>query len=507
LLPGTRTDAEAMQKVLRGAELESAVCRDLRALCSRMRDGVAAAVIAQEVIQNDLDACLARILSEQPEWSDVPIIVLTPPSGDVLPEVINLAAQHNVVLVQRPAQLATFVSTVNAAMRDRKRQYRVRDHLEDQRQHSIALTEADRRKDEFLAILAHELRNPLAPLRTGIDCLLVDAAASGQDILPLMSRQVNHMVRLIDDLLDISRISRGKLSLRIARVQLSEIIHSAIETARAHIEGSHHRLQVSLPASSVWLQADADRLSQVFANLLNNSAKYMEPGGDIHLLAEVRGETAIVRVRDTGIGIPADMLTSVFGMFTQVGSSLERSRGGLGIGLTLVKNLVAMHGGHISASSPGLGHGSEFIVELPICGDRQSDPVPDRSAAYAGRPLRIVIADDNVDGALLLAGLLTRMGQQTEVVHNGVQAVEVIRGSLPDVAIVDIGMPGLNGYEVADRIRRDPSSDEVYLAALTGWGSEEDRRKALAAGFDSHLVKPVVTATLVELLEIVGKRL
>jgi signal transduction histidine kinase/ActR/RegA family two-component response regulator len=509
LLPGTRADGAAIERVFRGADIVGIVCRTMGDLCRHMDDGFAAAVVAQEAIQDDLDGCFGTALSKQPDWSDVPIIVLTPANGDVHPEVVELASRRNVVLVQRPAQLATFLSTVKAAIRDRRRQYRVRDYLEEERQHSAALAEADRRKDEFLAILAHELRNPLAPLRTGIDCLLVDAPESGkgdQDILPLMSRQVNHMVRLIDDLLDVSRISRGQLSLRRKRVELSTIVQSAVETARIHIEGSHHRLQVSLPATPVWLDADADRLAQVFSNLLNNSAKYMEPGGSIHLLAEVQSQRAFVRVRDTGVGIPPDMLTNVFGMFTQVGSSLERSRGGLGIGLTLVKSLVDMHGGSIVATSAGLGHGSEFCVELPVCDNHQSERLISSGAVYRGRPLRVLIADDNIDGAFLLAGLLKRLGQTTEVVHNGLRAIEAISRLPPDVAILDIGMPGLNGYEVADRIRRHPQSKGLYLAALTGWGSDADRRKAIAAGFDTHLVKPVVMAVLVNLLETVAGR-
>ena len=505
ILPTTTRDGEAIQRLFRGAEIQSLICENLRSLCNQMSHGLAGMIVAQEILQGDVGSYLKTALDSQPSWSDIPVIVLSPRGPDVTGDLADLALRHNLLFVQRPAELRTFLSTVKSVIRDRRRQYIVRDQLLKQHQHANELATADRRKDEFLAVLAHELRNPLSPIRTGIDCLLVgevDEQVSRQDILPMMSRQVNQMVRLIDDLLDVSRISRGKLQLQKTRIELSDVIRSAIETARSQIESAQHDLHVTLPGIPVWLNGDAVRLAQVFSNLLNNSAKYTDPGGRIELRAEAQGNHIEIAVSDTGVGIPVDMLDSIFDMFTQVGSSLERSRGGLGLGLTLVKKLVELHGGTITAASNGLGQGSQFTVTLPVADAQQSTRATEQVPTYSGRPLRIVIADDNVDAAATLAGLLKRLGHSADVVHDGQSAVDAVDRLRPDVAIIDIGMPVLNGYEVAAQLRAClPAGHRVYLAALTGWGQEDARHKAVTAGFDTHLVKPISAATLVTVLQ------
>jgi PAS domain S-box-containing protein len=373
----------------------------------------------------------------------------------------------------------------------------------DRKKAEEALKEADRRKDEFLATLAHELRNPLAPLRNGLQVMKLtgDQGGAVEQARRMMERQLGQMVRLIDDLLDVSRISRGKLDLRTERAELAQVVQHAVETSRPLVEACGHTLRVHLPAEPVYVDGDVTRLAQVFANLLNNAAKYTDPGGRLWLTVGREGPDAVVRVRDTGVGIPADMLTRVFEMFTQVDRSLERAQGGLGIGLSLVKGLVEKHGGSVAAHSDGPGRGSEFVVRLPAAvrapaEGRAAPPHPGDGAG--GR--RILVVDDNRDAAASLATLLGVMGNQTRTGHDGLQALEVGEAFRPEVIFLDIGMPRLNGYEAARRIRQSAWGAGVVLVALTGWGQEDDRRRSHEAGFNFHLVKPVEPAALEALL-------
>ncbi len=368
-----------------------------------------------------------------------------------------------------------------------------------------ALRDADRRKDEFLATLAHELRNPLAPVRTGLQILKVAGGTEkGAKALAMMERQVAHMVRLVDDLMDVSRITRGKVDLRRQRIDLRAALDSALETSRPLIEAAGHEFAVRLPDGPLALDADPTRLAQVFANLLNNAAKYTPEGGRLELAVEREGGEAVVRVSDTGVGIPADMLPKVFDMFTQVGRSIDRSQGGLGIGLTLVRRLVEMHGGTAAADSPGPGAGSTFTVRLPLAragGGPAAGEATDggRADGAAGR-LRVLVVDDNVDGAESLAMLLQMTGHESVTAHTGPTALTAAAFFRPDLVFLDIGLPGLNGYEVAARLRATPGPVRPLLVALTGWGSEEDRRQSRAAGFDHHLTKPVDAAEVARLL-------
>jgi PAS domain S-box-containing protein len=367
------------------------------------------------------------------------------------------------------------------------------------------LRQADRRKDDFLATLAHELRNPLAPLRTGLQVMKL---ASGnteavEQARGMMERQMAVMVRLIDDLLDVSRITRGKLELRKQQVELASVVQSAVEASRPFIEGAGHRLTVSLPPEPVLLNADPTRLAQVFGNLLNNAAKYMDRGGQIILTARHRTGEVAVSVLDTGIGIAAEHLPRLFEMFSQLKTALERSQGGLGIGLSLVKGLVEMHGGTVEARSEGPGKGSEFIVRLPVAGDRLApEPQePGRGEQPAARHRRrILVADDNRDAADSLTMLLRIGGHEVHAVHDGEEAVDAAAWFRPDLALLDIGMPKLNGFEAARRIREQPWGGGMTLVAVTGWGQEEDKRRATEAGFDLHLIKPVDPAALEKVL-------
>ena len=354
----------------------------------------------------------------------------------------------------------------------------------------------DRRKDEFIALLAHELRNPLAPLRNGLQVMRLaarDANAIAQ-ARAMMDRQLGHMVRLIDDLLDISRINQNKMELRRARVLLADVVSSAVETARPAVEAAGHELILSLPQRPVFLDADLTRLAQVFSNLLTNSAKYTEQGGRIWLTAELRAGEVVVSVRDTGIGIPAESLHAIFDMFSQVDRSIERSTGGLGIGLALVKGLVEMHGGRVTAVSAGQGKGSTFTVMLPLlrvqAGSPALAPSADGQAGHAPKR-RILVVDDNRDGADSLAMMLRLMDNDVRTANDGVAAVETAEQFRPEIILMDVGMPRLNGLDATRRIREQPWAKGTVIIALTGWGQENDRDRSREAGCDGHLVKPV----------------
>lgn len=388
--------------------------------------------------------------------------------------------------------------------------------ITDRKSAEEALREADRRKDEFLATLAHELRNPLAPIRNALH--IMQRADGDLDKIDqarqTMERQVQQLTRLVDDLLDVSRITRGKIELRKERVMLVQVLERAIETSLPVIEASGHQLSASLPKEFLWIEADVTRLAQVISNLLNNAAKYTREEGRISLVASLENDQAAVRVRDNGIGIPKEMLSNIFEVFTQVDTSLERAQGGLGIGLTIVKQLVEMHGGTIEAHSEGPGRGSEFVVRLPVVKPPKgvkapvaghfSYPPPVKVGKKGNKspgPLRILVVDDNKDAAGSLAELLHISGHEVRVSHDGPQALQEAQKFLPQVLLLDIGLPGMNGYEVARKMRELPLLQNALLIAQTGWGQEEDRRRSKEAGFKYHLVKPVDPDVLLDILD------
>ncbi|HVF35422.1 MAG TPA: PAS domain S-box protein, partial [Candidatus Saccharimonadia bacterium] len=374
-----------------------------------------------------------------------------------------------------------------------------------------ALRDADRRKDEFLATLAHELRNPLAPIRNALEILRLsgDSPKSVQHVRELMERQVHHLVRLVDDLLDVSRVMRGKIELRRERIGLASVVERAVETARPLLDAQSHALEVALPPEPLELDADPIRLSQVFANLLSNAAKYTDREGHVSLTAVGEGADIVVRVRDDGIGIAPEMLPQLFDLLVQADHAAMRSQGGLGIGLTLVKNLVEMHGGEVSAHSAGLGRGAEFVVRLPLArtiADSAGANANDRGKRAASQPHRILVVDDNRDAAESLAELLRLQGSDVRVAHDGATAIDAAAEFAPDLVLLDLGMPGMDGYDVARTIRSDPRTAGAYIAALTGWGQPEDRRRTAEAGFDVHLVKPLEPESLDRVLAGVPRR-
>jgi PAS domain S-box-containing protein len=386
-------------------------------------------------------------------------------------------------------------------VRDVTQRRQLEDHL---RKMAADLSEVDRRKNEFLATLAHELRNPLAPLSSMLE-ILKRTCGDGEVVtqaVETMERQLGQLVRLVDDLLDLNRITHNRLELRMGSIELVSIVRQAVQACQPIAASSGHDLQLHAPRDTIHLQGDPVRLSQVFGNLLSNSCKYTDPGGTISVTIERRGANAFVIVRDNGSGIPSDKLQSIFEMFRQIDRPLEKSQGGLGIGLTLVKRLVEMHSGSIEARSAGEGHGSEFVVQLPTGARSPEAEIAEPSAgAEPTRPRRILVIDDNRDAASSLTLLLQISGNEVYMAHDGASGLKAIEKHRPEVVFLDIGLPGMSGYEVCRRLRESPWGKKILVVALTGWGQEEDRRKSQEAGFDGHLVKPVDYAVLVRLLD------
>ena len=502
-LPPTRKDAILARAVLGDAGIDCEICADLGGVARELEQGAAALLLAEEAIGEGKEP-LAGIIAKQPPWSDLPVLVLAQQGVDSA--AISEATQTlgNVILLERPIRIAALANAVRSALRARDRQYLTRAHLLERDHAARALEEADRRKDEFLATLAHELRNPLAPIRNSIHILRLTAADEPfANLYEIMERQVSYMVRLVDDLLEVSRITRGKIDLRKERVELATVIHAAIETTRPLIESGRHELTIELTQEPLFLEADPVRLAQIFANLLNNAAKYTDEGGHIWITVSCEQGAAVVAVRDNGVGIPAASLPRVFDMFMQ--GAARRGEGGLGIGLTLARTLAEMHGGGIEARSAGTGHGSEFVVRLPVSAPTGPAPLdvarPDAVAVQG--PTRILVADDSRDAADSLRALLELLGAQVRVAYDGPTALNAFSSYRPEVVLLDIGMPGMDGLEVARRIRQRPESRDVTLIALTGWGQEKDRHNSAAAGFNHHLVKPVDFEALQELLKAV----
>jgi signal transduction histidine kinase/CheY-like chemotaxis protein len=379
--------------------------------------------------------------------------------------------------------------------------------LEEVEARSHELREADRRKDEFLATLAHELRNPLAPIRHAVRLLESSEITQGQRrwAREVISRQVQRMALLLDDLLDVSRITRGRLDLKFETVELKSLVRAAVETVRPLLDAKQHALSIEVPDESTTLNVDPLRLSQSLSNLLTNAAKYTDPGGQISLKVRLQPDELSISVKDNGIGFDAQSFGEMFTMFAQVKSSIDRAEGGLGIGLALVKGLIALHGGTVEAMSPGLGRGSEFVIHLPnsvvVAPGEPADASGRAPIAAAGnRQLKVVVADDNRDAADSMAMILRLNGHEVWVAHSGEEAMQIARQNLPAVMILDIGMPGLSGYEVAAAVRRETWGRDVLLLAVTGWGQAGDKDKAKAAGFDHHLTKPVELDQVEQLL-------
>ena len=497
----TSKDASVTRKLLSSNGIFVAICPTFDALIQELKLGAAAILLPEEAVSLEHNTTLRGILADQPPWSDLPVLILTKRGADstALNEVVRTFG--NVTLLERPVRAATLLSAVQTAIRSRERQYQIRGHLADRARAEESLRIVDQRKDEFLATLGHELRNPLAPLLTGLELLKLAGVKDPTALkaTAVMERQIGHLLRLVDDLLEISRITRGVIELQSEPLDLASIVRSAVDTSRPAVDAAQHELTVDVPNESIVVTGDAVRLTQVFANLLINAAKYTNAGGHIWVTVRKEDERALVSIRDDGIGIPSAQLPSVFDMFTQVDRSNRRSQGGLGIGLTLVRSLVTLHGGQVEARSPGPGAGSEFIVDLPILIGRRVRTHKAKSLAkFPAR--RILVVDDNRDAAETLGALLTGLGATVSVADSGLAALEILKTFQADAVLLDIGMPEMDGYEVSRRIRAIPDRGRVLLIALTGWGQADDMRRSLAAGFDHHLVKPPDVDKLRDLL-------
>jgi signal transduction histidine kinase/CheY-like chemotaxis protein len=496
----TPKDAEMTSAVLARAGIAALACGDLAELVVELERGAGALMLAEEALAEAGSARLGESLASQPPWSDISVILVARHGADSRTVAQVMESLPNVTVIERPVRVASLVSTVRSTVRARLRQYEVRDLLD-------GLQAADRRKTEFLATLAHELRNPLAPIRTAL-ALLQDHRPDAQSAarqLDLMRRQVDHMVRLVDDLMEMSRITRGKVRLQRVPVQLDMVIDDAVELSRPLVEAAGHVLVVERSGEPLVVDGDSVRLTQVFSNLLNNAAKYTPGGGRLRLSAAREGQDAVVRVTDSGAGIAPEMLDSIFDMFVQVSGTDRAAQGGLGIGLTLVKSLVELHGGRVEAASAGLERGATFTVRLPLAATPAHvalvQPVPQQPEAVAAESGSVLVVDDNHDAADSLGELLGALGLGVQVAYSGEQALQAAAGRHFDVAVLDIGMPGMDGCELARRLRERPGLQDLRLIALTGWGQDSDRARFASAGFDHHLLKPVDPDALLDLVQ------
>jgi two-component system, sensor histidine kinase len=502
LLAATLRDGEVTRRLLAEARVECIPCRGWRHAEELLHEGAGALMVTDALFNDPGFAVLLNVLERQPAWSNLPVLALCR-HGQQAPA-LREARLRNLTVLDRPTSVRVMVSAVRTALRGRRWQYQIRDQIESLLRADHALRQADQRKDEFLATLAHELRNPLAPIRTGLQLLNWPPPEEAQfrAVTEMMERQMKQLLRLVDDLLEVSRISTGKLVLQKERLDLRHVVEMALEACQPLIARGGHRLQVDLPDDGPLLvDGDPARLAQALSNLLNNAAKYTPDGGDIALTLARDGGQAVLTVRDSGVGLPPEMIARVFDMFAQVNRSLDRAQGGLGIGLALVRSLVLLHGGRVSAASAGPGRGSSFTIELPLLAEAAAPPPPPAAApAAAPRAARVLVVDDNDDAATSLAMLLSLSGHEVEVENSGQAALAKAASFLPQAVFCDLGMPGMGGHEFATRLRQDPRFATTLLVALTGWGSEEDRKRSRAAGFDEHLTKPASVDAMEALL-------
>ena len=498
----TVRDAIVAVAVLKRSGMQAIACSSVEALLEEMDRGVGAVLVSEEFLNGTGRTSLTQWLQNQPAWSDVPVLVSARPGIDTLSLGQAFELLSNVTILERPMRIASLVSAARSALRARERQLQLRSHF-------ATLHEMDHRKNEFLATLAHELRNPMAPLTTTLAILRIKSPlpVGSKPYYDVMERQVKHMAKLVDDLMEVSRITRGKIELKRQRIFISSVISDAIEVSRPGIEALHHTLVVDPIDPMLAIDGDPVRLTQVFSNILNNAARYTPERGHIHVTTEKDEANVTVIVRDTGIGIAAHDLPGIFDMFFQVSGTNRVAQGGLGIGLTLVKSLVELHGGNVQAGSAGSGQGSEFKVTLLLIKKAvtakkhaETNSIQPFKGSETFKGLSVLVVDDNQDAADSLSDLLLLHGAHVDVAHSGPEGLKISRKVMPQVAILDIGMPGMDGYELAQRLVEENDGPKPFLIALTGWGQAEDRARIAAAGFKFHLVKPLKFFELVHAL-------
>lgn len=443
---------------------------------------------------------LAELMRGTERTRSVPIIFITAGVDDTQRRFRGYEAGA-VDFLTKPIEPTILQSKATTFFQLHRQRQEIARLLAETRQYAEALKESDRRKDEFLATLAHELRNPLAPIRNGLNILRMNPHASeAEEVRGMMDRQLTHMVRLIDDLLDISRVSQGKIELHTQPVTLQDAAQSAFEAARPFIERKQHRLIWDLPEKECWVEGDPTRMAQIIGNLLNNAAKYTPEGGEIRLGLRKENGQGVLSVADNGIGLETAMLTRIFDLFAQVENGMPYADGGLGIGLALVRHLVELHGGGIEAHSEGLGKGSVFIVRMPLIAAPESAGIAEAAAADADRPLQVLVVDDNEASAKTIGWMLEMIGHEYRLAHSGGEAMEMAKKTKPDVILLDIGLPDMNGYDVCRELQKDSALKNTTFIAQTGWGQKRDRDMALEAGFHHHMIKPIDLEALKKLL-------
>jgi signal transduction histidine kinase/CheY-like chemotaxis protein len=477
-------NAKLAAKVFDASGIDNFICNSPDALMLELARGAGAILTVEEVLASPLLMTLSQYVAAQPTWSDIPIMLLTKRGADSLGVQHAVTLLGNLTLLERPIRISTLLSAARSALRARSRQYEVRD--------------ADYRKDEFLASLGHELRNPLAPIRTSVGLLkhLYPDLAPVEKTYRVVERQIVHLTRLVDDLLDVARITSGKVVLQRTPVLLSDIVRHAVEICSALVESKKHVIEINIPQHEVWLDVDRARIVQSLANVLSNAAKFTLSPNKIVFNAKIEGDIVTFTIRDFGIGLEQHSLSRIFDIFVQAETSQGQAPSGLGIGLSLARQFTEMHGGSIDVKSEGLGHGSEFTLQMPIVMHAVQPTDEEKSAAIASgikapADTNILVVDDNQDACETLGALFEAEGYRVSRAYDGYQAVEVAKAAQPAIVVLDIGLPGIDGYEAARRIRDLPGGRDMLMIALTGWGQANDKKLAMEAGFDRHLVKPV----------------
>lgn len=497
-------DAELMCTHLEASGLTCAAFESVELMCEDLKLGAGALLLTEEALAPDVTPRLAQALDCQPPWSDVPIIILAgEPSFDRPGRTFgDLGRRTNVTLIDRPVRIKSLVSAAQSALRARERQYQIRDLME-------TLEDRINERDRFLAILGHELRNPLGAILLASQMKDDDGKLDG-DHAELIERQSKHLTRIVNDLLDLSRLVSGKIVLKRQVIDLRDAVRQSIETVAP--AATRQKVTVEVKPTDVAFPIDVDpvRADQIITNVLTNAIKYTPEGGHVVVQLERNGDQASIHVIDDGVGIAPDRIGTIFELFAQAENAIGRAQGGMGIGLALVRNLLELHGGSISARSEGVGKGSEFVVSFPIAVPREAAATPERRVAMVassdGHPRRIVIVEDNADVRELLRLKLRRLGHTVDAVADGHAGVNAILDAKPDLALVDIGLPGLDGYEVASQVRQSLGTD-VVLVAVSGFGQPEDKRKAMEAGFDEHITKPADVTDIENLLARLPPRL
>ena len=489
-------DAHVAVSLLQEAGVEARWFETMHALADVLHERTGCLVLVEEALVPDAIPVLREALAVLPAWADLPLIVVARDVAALRLLIANAFPDSgNVTLLERPLSTHTFTSAVQVALRATARQREVAE-LISQRERAVRL------RDEFLAMLAHELRNPLAPMRNALYLLRrVDLSnpivAKSTEIL---ERQVNHVVRMVDDLMDVARLESGKLVLQKQRIDLNRAVAAAVESSQHAVQEKGHRMVVELAPEAPQIEADAVRIEQIVCNLINNAAKFSPVPGDIRVRTTIEGALAAIVVEDNGIGFEAEAAKHLFDPFVQASQTLERSSGGLGMGLAIVKRLAESHGGSVCAESPGIGKGSRFTVRIPVAVQEQAAEPPDQPGAASGPRRRIVVIEDNADIRETLHMLLTLWGHDVVMAADGLSGVRRVLDVRPDVALIDVGLPVMNGYEVAREIRRNIPNGDIRLIAVTGYGQPADKDRARQAGFDSHLLKPIAPEMLQRLL-------